>query len=57
VRRPWKRTTASLFDVTTVMGGTDDFVPGGASTITNGISCSSRKRNVRSRFFSLNQLA
>src|SRR5687767_9128219 len=57
VRRPWKRTTASFGDVTTVIGGRDDFVPGGASTITNGISYFSKKRSVRSAFFSLNQLA
>src|SRR5688572_33257290 len=55
VRRPWKRTTASFGEVTTVIGGTEDFVPGGASTITNGIWYFSRKAIVRSRFLSLNQ--
>ena len=54
VRRPWKRTTASFGEVTTTIGGREDFVPGGASTITNGISYFSRKAIVRSTFFSLN---
>src|SRR4249919_2998599 len=52
LRRPWKRTTAIFGDVTTVIGGNDERVPGGASTMTNGISYFSKKPTVRSRFLS-----
>ncbi len=57
VRRPWKRTTASRGEVTAVMAGSELFMPGGASTMTSGISYFSRNRRVRSTFFSLSQLA
>src|ERR687896_1145007 len=52
LRRPWKRTIAIFEEVTTLMGGSDDRVPGGASTITNGISYFVKKFTVRSRFLS-----
>ena len=56
VRRPWNRTTARSFEVDATTGGIDDLKPCGPSTITSGTCSSSRKRSVRSAFFSLNQV-
>src|SRR5918999_2069177 len=55
LRRPWKRTTAIFGEVMTLIGGRDDRVPGGASTMTKGISYFVKKFTVRSRFLSFSQ--
>src|SRR5437868_15401412 len=56
-RRPWKRITARRGDVTATIGGTEERIPCGASTMTKGIWYLFRKSNVRPAFLSLNQEA